>query len=262
MEVLGIEGEGREGMLRSVEVGRGACGRTLLERRRIRSIRASPVPSSSTTSTLLRLLGLGAQSVLPSLQRQRNPVYRLALDLPPSRARSSELKLARPFLPLSSSSFPPLLLSMNTTTSQPAPEDFNDDSSDLYSSSDERTFSPPPSSSSFVPHRRVDLNTELSEDNKGYRLLQKMGWKGSGEGLGVIGDGKLFLSSLELDSDFWSSRGCCKSSTKLTSFPCSIRSHPTRADGRFHSWPGDRKVLAGCESHRRGGRKGQKGDGE
>jgi hypothetical protein len=66
-----------------------------------------------------------------------------------------------------------------------------------YSSSDDRPFSPR-SASSYVPHQRVTVETELSSANKGYGLLVKMGWKGSGVGLGVGGSGEssLFSGSL------------------------------------------------------------------
>ncbi|CED82333.1 Zinc finger, C2H2 [Phaffia rhodozyma] len=42
----------------------------------------------------------------------------------------------------------------------------------------------------YEPRKIVTLNTELGMDNLGYGLLIKMGWKGSGVGLGIDGKGR------------------------------------------------------------------------
>jgi hypothetical protein len=83
--------------------------------------------------------------------------------------------------------------SMSSVAPLPAPADDVASNSDTdYSSSEDRPFSPP-RSSSYVSHQRVTVDTELSSANKGYGLLLKMGWKGSGAGLGPEADGELAL---------------------------------------------------------------------
>jgi hypothetical protein len=46
-----------------------------------------------------------------------------------------------------------------------------------------------PGEEDYEPSPVVDLNTEISADNVGYKLLQKMGWA-RGKGLGRNEDGK------------------------------------------------------------------------
>lgn len=83
------------------------------------------------------------------------------------------------------------------------PESSSPDSERDYSSSDDRPFAAP-SPSSYVAHQRVTVDTELADTNRGYRLLQKMGWKGSGVGLGLSGNGQCILH------DF-----CCRQCLRL-----------------------------------------------
>ena len=80
-------------------------------------------------------------------------------------------------------------MSFKAASGPTQPDDPSSDSEMDYSSSDDRPFEPP-SSNSYVGHERVTVDTELSSANKGYGLLLKMGWRGSGQGLGLTGDGK------------------------------------------------------------------------
>lgn len=81
---------------------------------------------------------------------------------------------------------------MGFLTTQPVE---SEDETPLTSDSESDDHDDQPSMSAYtdepkyIPRKVVNLNTELGMDNLGYGLLLKMGWKGSGVGLGVDGKG-------------------------------------------------------------------------
>lgn len=115
-----------------------------------------------------------------------------------SLVRQPTTSLMEPRPPLSSNQVPPPLESSSFLPKETQEEEEENLAQFLSSSEDEAEQAPEEQNgdrgswqrSNQVSHQKITLDTELGSNNVGFAMLKKMGWGGSGVGLGIDGSGE------------------------------------------------------------------------